>query len=144
MTMKTKHLLLFLLLALTACKKQNDETAHFSEARAEMEAQGCKSLSTARALLAEGNFTAARDTLLQMRENYPLALNAREEGILLMDSIDLGESQMLLSNIDKQLHTTGLPTAVHDSLQNNFEELHQKVKFYQRKLRHDKENTRKH
>ena len=142
--MKTIHLLLFLLLALTACKKQNEETAHFSEARAEMEAQGSQSLCAARALLAEGNFTAARDTLIQMRENYPLALNAREEGILLMDSIDLGEAEMLLNNVDKQLHTTGLPASLHDSLQNDFEELHQKVKFYQRKLRHDKENTRKH
>ena len=142
--MKTKHLLLFLLLALTACKKQNEETAHFSEARAEMEAQGSQSLCAARALLAEGNFTAARDTLIQMRENYPLALNARVEGILLLDSIDLGEAEMLLNNVDKQLHTTGLPASLHDSLQNDFEELHQKVKFYQRKLRHDKENTRKH
>ena len=130
MTMKTKHLLLFLLLALTACKKQNEETAHFSEARAEMEAQGSQSLCAARALLAEGNFTAARDTLIQMRENYPLALNAREEGILLMDSIDLGEAEMLLNNVDKQLHTTGLPASLHDSLQNDFEELHQKVKFH--------------
>lgn len=142
--MKTKHLLLFLLLALTACKKQNEETAHFSEARAEMEVQGSQSLNLARTLMAEGNFTAARDTLVQMRENYPLALNAREEGILLMDSIDLGEAQMLLAEVDRLLQTVGANTSLHDSLQSEYEELHQKVKFFQRKLRHDKENTRKH
>lgn len=141
--MKTKYLLLFLLLALTACKKQDEKTAHYSEARAEMEVLGAESISKARALLAQGNFTAARDTILQMRVNYPLALNAREEGILLMDSIDMGEAQTQLASIDTQLHAADTAGALRDSLQQVYEDLHQKVKFFQRKLRYDKEKARK-
>lgn len=141
--MKTKHLLLFLLLALTACKKQDDKTAHYSEVRAEMEVRGAESISKARSLLAQGNYTAARDTILQMRVSYPMALSAREEGILLMDSIDLGEAQTLLANIDAQLHAAEAAGALRDSLQQEYDELHQKVKFFQRKLRYDKEKARK-
>ena len=67
-------------------------------------------LSAARNAYIEHDYTAARDTILSLRKHYPLALEARRQAILLMDSIELMDAQ-------------------GDSL---------KVEFFRRKLEYDK------
>ena len=56
--------------------------------RGEVE-QGEAMLLEARQLYAAGNYSAARDTILSMRQNFPTAIEARRQALLLMDSVEL-------------------------------------------------------
>lgn len=98
-------------------------------------------LAEARRALASADFETARNRVKLMRQECTLALNAREEGILLMDSIDLKQAI-------KQLEQTDSLQLAHPDnahlLQQNIEDLSQKIKFYKRKLEHDKQNRKKH
>ncbi|MCD7721880.1 MAG: hypothetical protein LUI09_06580 [Prevotellaceae bacterium] len=87
-------------LALAACHKPTDEE------------MGAKMLQQARELLQQGNTTAARDTIMSLRQRYPRAVEARLQAILTLDSIEL------LDAINEQ-----------DSL---------KTEFYKRKIEDDK------
>ena len=51
--------------------------------------QGEAMLREARQLYAEARYDAARDTILSLRRRFPMALDARRQAILLMDSIEL-------------------------------------------------------
>jgi hypothetical protein len=62
-----------------------------------------------------------------------LALNAREEGILLKDSVLLEQAREELRNAKD---------IAGDSI--DLEELHMKVTFYERKLQHDLEQKQTH
>lgn len=73
------------------------------------EQQGWQMLHEARSHYAQGQYEAARDTVLSLRRRFPTALDARRQAILLMDSIE------------QQL-------AQGDSL---------KQEFFRRKLEHD-------
>ncbi|MBQ8051342.1 MAG: hypothetical protein IJ197_07185 [Bacteroidaceae bacterium] len=53
------------------------------------EEQGRQMLLEARAHYAGGRYGVARDTILSMRQRFPMALEARTEAILLLDSIEL-------------------------------------------------------
>ena len=53
------------------------------------EQQGAQMLCEARQLYAETRYDAARDTILSLRRRFPMALDARRQAILLMDSIEL-------------------------------------------------------
>ena len=44
-------------------------------------------LNAARTLMTEGNYVAAKDSILAMRETFPTAFKARATGIIVMDSI---------------------------------------------------------
>ena len=106
--------LLFILfclpLLLTACQRQTSADRAAS-----------RMLGDARFALRHGHYAAARDTILSLRRRYPTALEARRQGILLLDSIEL--------------------TAARDSLQRaegaEWERLHVKVQFFERKLMED-------
>lgn len=120
---------------------QGGDSRGWSKARTEMEAAGQTLLSEARAALAVRQFDKARAIVEQMRKECTLALDAREEGILLMDSIDLSQARSQLQRTDSlQLEH---PADSH-LLQQTIEDLNQKVKFYKRKLEHDKQNRRQH
>ncbi len=106
------------------------------------ESGGYECISQARQLLSEGNYDKARVMIDTLRANYPLAFNAREEGILLLDSIEIANAQKDLQNA-----VSGLAAAQNgftDSLQFSKEEAEQKIKFYTKKLSHDKANFKKH
>lgn len=98
------------LVLLSACDKQSD-----------IDRAAGRMLGDARFALRYGHYDEARDTILAMRKRYPTALQARGQGILLLDSIEL--------------------TAARDSLQRaegpEWERLHVKVQFYERKLMED-------
>ena len=79
-------------------------------------------LGQSRVLLAKGEYDAARDTLLSMRAQCPTALEARAQGILLLDSIEL------LATID----------SIKDAEGERWKQLDVKREFYFRKLDIDK------
>lgn len=66
-----------LLLTLAACTKVDPEE------------QGRQMLCEARAAYTQGDYTAARDTILSLRQRFPKALDARRQAILLLDSVEL-------------------------------------------------------
>lgn len=129
-------------LALCVSSCSDEKKPGMSEERQEMEAQGQICLKAAREALNNDNFVAARENIEKMRSDFPLALNAREEGILLMDSINLMEAEAQIKAIDKIIKEGQNPKI--DSLKIEFDDLFQKTKFYKRKLEHDKANTKTH
>ena len=102
--------LCMLLLVLGACDKQSS-----------VDKAAGRMLGDARFALRYSHYDEARDTIFSMRKRYPTALEARRQGILLLDSIEL--------------------TAARDSLQRaegeEWERLHVKVQFFERKLMED-------
>lgn len=127
------NLSLGLLCALTmcfACKENKHED--WSEARTKMEQKGQAYLMLSRQALSEKNFTTAREKVNLLRKECELALSAREEGILLMDSINLFEAE-------EQFRTACVDSTAA-SARESIEDLQQKICFYQRKLEHDKKS----
>ena len=60
-------------------------------------------LDAARTLMTEGNYVAAKDSILAMRETFPTAFKARATGIIVMDSIELLAAQDTLAIMDSTL-----------------------------------------
>ena len=120
----------------------NEKKSGMSETRQEMEIEGQNCLKSAREALDNQDFTSARENIEKMRTEYPLALNAREEGIILMDSINLLEAEAQIKTIDKIIREGNSKNI--DSLKIEFDDLFQKAKFYKRKLEHDKKNSKTH
>ncbi|EJX08371.1 hypothetical protein, secreted [gut metagenome] len=136
--MKYNTILGLLLLGLLSSSCGDKKSAYDKEREA-AETNGKACLTTARAALAENDFQTAREAVEKMRKEYRLAINARAEGILLMDSINLLEAEHELKIVDKALRDENAKDK--DSLQIAFDDLFQKSKFYKRKLEHDKKNS---
>jgi len=115
-------------------------------------------LDEARVLLANQNYAAARDTILSLRSQYPTALAARRAAILTLDSVELMETRDSVERYEESLNAaresfkTMLPRengktneAYYDQqrtvyqMEQHFDELCAKVKFFLRKIDIDKE-----
>lgn len=138
--MRNTICLLALLPALAACQQKKDGDSNWSEARTEAETAATRFLHAAREACGKGDFQAARIALDSIRVRHPLALDARETGILLLDSINLLDAGRELEHTDS-LMAAGEAT---DSMQARFEDLAYQVKFYRRKLSHDRSKRKKH
>ena len=122
----------------------------------EIEREAGRMLDEARTLMAGKDYQAARDSILAMRQNFPTAFNARAAGIIVMDSIELLESQDSLAVMDTILQDEKAILAQlelekrrgHNAefykqrtkvfhLQQQFDEMEAKVKFYLRKIEVD-------
>lgn len=109
------------LTTLGSCKKDNAENADdktevkASKHRMRDEKRAAEYLAQARSRMQQGQYDAARDLIKQMRDTCYLAYDARERGILLLDSIELF-------------------CAMNDS---TAEDHDTRVKFYQKKLEFD-------
>lgn len=118
-------------------------------------------LSSARMLMAQKNYLAAKDSILAMREKFPKAFNARTEGIIVMDSIELLQTQDSLAIIDSLLRTekaylntmekrtergTNLEFYKQRTkvfyIEQHCDELCAKVKFYLRKIEIDEKGDK--
>lgn len=121
-----------ILLAATACTTSDDT-----------EKMGQQCLAQARDYLGFERFGEARAAIDSLRANYPRAFNAREEGILLLDSIDLLEARKNLEEAQKSL-ALNPSGAEKDSIEFDKEEAEQKITFFTKKLAHDKANFKKH
>lgn len=135
--------MLMLMLTIIACSagggtKNNVNTEDRSEARNKMETEAQARLSMARAKLAQMQCGEAKAIVIKMRKDCYLALSARKEGILLMDSIDIQQAKLELSKADSLMQKQ------HSiSTSNEFDEACRKVQFYERKLQYDSRSTNK-
>lgn len=108
----------------------------------EHETLGAIYIEKARTALTHKRFDQARTLIKQLRDSVPLALNARETGIIIMDSIELCEAQENLRMTDSLLRSPKTENMHKDSVQNQFNKSCQKVKFYLRKIQHDFSNKK--
>ena len=135
--------MLMLMLTIIACSagggtKNNVNTEDRSEARNKMETEAQARLSMARAKLAQMQCGEAKAIVIKMRKDCYLALSARKEGILLMDSIDIQQAKLELSKADSLMQKQ------HSiSTSDDFDEACRKVQFYERKLQYDSRSTNK-
>lgn len=113
-------------------KSDRNETDGYSDNRKIMEQEAQRKLQTARAFMQKEDFAQAKKTIEAMRKKDYLAITARKEGILLMDSICLQEAKMQLTKTDS-LQQVGEASGTQ------LEEACQKVQFYERKLQFDKQ-----
>lgn len=123
---------LCLLAMCIACK--DNKHKDWSEARTKMEQKGQAYLMLSRQALSEKDFATARQHVNLLRKECDLALSAREEGILLMDSINLFEAE--------EQFRTACEDSTATSAMESIEDLQQKICFYQRKLEHDKKSLK--
>lgn len=134
------HILMVLVSLTTffACQfKSSKESATFSHRREQMEAEAQKRLQTARKLLAQDQCRAAKATIQQMRTDCYLALDARRQGILLMDSIDLKQARNDVAHADSMMRCGNNSSQAL----NDFNEACRKVQFYERKIQYDKRHS---
>lgn len=135
--------MLMLMLTIIACSagggtKNNVNTEDRSEARNKMETEAQARLSMARTKLAQLQCAEAKAIVIKMRKDCYLALSARKEGILLMDSIDIQQAKLELSKADSLMQKQ------HSiSTSDDFDEACRKVQFYERKLQYDSRSTNK-
>lgn len=135
--------MLMLMLTIIACSagggtKNTVNTEDRSEARNKMETEAQARLSMARAKLAQMQCAEAKAIVIKMRKDCYLALSARKEGILLMDSIDIQQAKLELSKADSLMQKQ------HSiSTSDEFDEACRKVQFYERKLQYDSRSTNK-
>lgn len=135
--------ILMLMLTIIACSagggtKNNVNTEDRSEARNKMETEAQARLSMARTKLAQMQCAEAKAIVIKMRKDCYLALSARKEGILLMDSIDIQQAKLELSKADSLMQKQ------HSiSTSDDFDEACRKVQFYERKLQYDSRSTNK-
>ena len=117
------------------------------------EAQAHAMLMQARMLMETKEFTAARDTIISMRERHPRALETRRAAIVTLDSIELMATRDSLQLFERQLEAARLgfqtlkprvngqtnqlyydqQRKVWD-MEQHYDELCAKVKFYLRKI----------
>lgn len=137
-----RHTFLLCALIFTACQTSGSQQ---SQARQKDEANALILLTNARTALQQKRYDDARKHLRSLRKNCPLALNGRETGILLMDSIEIAFTADRLriadSLVQDEIQRKGKANA---QTQAHFDELCQQAKFYHRKLQHDIDQRKSH
>lgn len=123
---------LFMGCSLFPGNKEKKEKESYSENRTRMEEDAQQRLNRARVFLASGCLHEAKAEVEKMRTDCYLAIAARKEGILLMDSIDIQLARAELAHIDSLLYL-----GVDSVNENHFNEACGKIQFYERKLQHD-------
>mgnify|MGYP000904432492 CR=1 FL=1 len=133
-------LLLFLL-----CFGCQEKTSKISVHRQNDEIAGAQALDNARRRLNARDYEGARRIIRAMRHAHPLALTARENGILLMDSIDLAATRTAIDQLERSPHSPDVPDA-HSRRQGSaaLPELYRRLRFYERKLQHDFRQRKSH
>lgn len=123
-----KVVVLILIAVVAACESPRDK-----ELREEILA-GEALIEEARKAYRAGEFEVSIELIDSVRKVYPRAMNAREEGILLKDSVELAKAELDL----KSLETNGCTDA------ELWEETKRRLQFFVRKLQYDKERREVH
>lgn len=79
-------------------------------------------LQKSRQHLSEGQYDAARDSILSLRTHYPTAIQTRAKALMLLDSVEMAAARDSMGN------ATG----------EEWKRLSVKTQFYERKLQEDK------
>lgn len=137
--------ILFCVAVATSCgnqEKQTDHTADYSQARLQDEQGGAVYLDSIRQSIVVKDWEQGKSQIEKLRQKYPLALDAREQALLLWDSICWMEAEAELIRVDAWLQPGGgsqtASKAECDSMRAAFDELFRRVEFYKRKLVYDK------
>lgn len=127
------------------CAGCHEKTPKVSSRRLADESAGRAALARARQQLATQHYDSARATIRTMRRAHPHALTAREDGILLMDSIDLTATRTAIDQLEKTPHSPDVPDT-HSRRQGStaLPELYRRLRFYERKLQHDHRQRKSH
>lgn len=127
------------------CASCHEKTPKVSSRRLADESAGRAALARARQQLATQHYDSARATIRTMRRAHPHALTAREDGILLMDSIDLTATRTAIDQLERFPHSPDVPNA-HSRRQGSaaLPELYRRLRFYERKLQHDHRQRKSH
>ena len=132
----------FVLMSCGQKEEKADDTAHYSQARLEDEEGGAVYLDSIRTSILGKDWAKGKEQIEQLRQKYPLALDAREQALLLWDSICWMEAEAELIRVDAWLQPGGgsqtASKAECDSMRAAFDELFRRVEFYKRKLVYDK------
>ena len=127
------------------CAGCHEKTPKVSSRRLTDESAGQAALARARQQLATQHYDSARATIRTMRRAHPHALTAREDGILLMDSIDLAATRTAIDQLEKTPHSPDVPdTHSHRQGSAALPELYRRLRFYERKLQHDHRQRKSH
>ena len=133
-------LLLFLL-----CFGCQEKTSKISVHRQNDEIAGAQALDNARRRLNARDYEGARRIIRTMRHTHPLALTARENGILLMDSIDLVAAREAILQAERSASAdTVTHTAQRGGNNRQRMELYRRLRFFERKLQHDFRQRKSH
>ena len=133
-------LLLFLL-----CFGCQEKTSKISVHRQNDEIAGAQALDNARRRLNARDYEGARRIIRTMRHTHPLALTARENGILLMDSIDLVAAREAILQAERSASAdTAAHTAQRGGNNGQLPELYRRLRFFERKLQHDFRQRKSH
>lgn len=100
--------LLMIIPVLTSCSYREEEAAQ-------------QMLQEARMALKHHQYSEAKDSILSLRKKHPYALQARRQGILLLDSIEMMAAADSLTKAEGE----------------EWERLSMKKKFFERKLQED-------
>lgn len=127
------------------CAGCHEKTPKVSSRRLADESAGRAALARARQQLATQHYDSARATIRTMRQAHPHALTAREDGILLMDSIALAATRTAIDQLERSPHSSDVPDA-HSRRQGSaaLPELYRRLRFYERKLQHDHRQRKSH
>ena len=68
------------------------------------EEEGSRLIHAARTLMLSAQYQKAKDSILLIRQQYPTAFKARATGIIVLDSIELLESQDSLALLNERLN----------------------------------------
>ena len=132
----------FVLMSCGQKEEKADDTAHYSQARLEDEEGGAVYLDSIRTSILGKDWAKGKEQIERLRQKYPLALDAREQALLLWDSICWMEAEAELIRVDAWLQPGGgsqtASKAECDSMRAAFDELFRRVEFYKRKLVYDK------
>ncbi len=152
--MKRYFFLLFIsLLLITSCGSQGDKSSASpqyaqpqppapptsADTRQREEAAAQAVLDTARLAFNAGGYDAARNMVKNIRTRFPHALNAREDAILLLDSIEMHEAASRVARLD----ATGRATT-DENIAIERAKAADKVAFYSEKLAHDQAARKQH
>ena len=129
--MKQYIFIFFALLSLLSCNNSKNDKG-YSQIRQQHELEAEAYLEKARALLKNNSFEEARSAIVELRSKCPRAISAREAALI---TIDLAEAKAHLVEATEMQTNDSISADVQTKL---VEELCQKIKFYQRKLDHDR------
>lgn len=136
------YLLTILFLSILFLSGCDTKYPNASSRRQSDEAKAETYLTEAREALKNGDIESAKIQIKYLRGSCRYALEAREQAILLMDSIEIFTTSRELQEMDSAIRAIDIQQLTQEQ-KDKYNDLFQQVKFYQRKLQHDKQQ-RKH